>query len=297
MTATMDRASEPLVTVLMPVYNAAAAARSILADPVPDLELLVVDDGSTDRSMAELGEIADPRIRVVRQPNADLVAALNRGLEEARGTNLARMDGDDLSVPGRIASQVRWLEAHPDAVACGTDYEMFGALAGRVRLPRGDRACRQRLLLGSCHCGASVVMRRDVIVRGALRFDPAYQHAEDYEFFTRLSRHGALGNIPMVGYRYRMHPGQVSAQYAHLQRSAHLRVAARHAERVGLPVLSDDVVGRLLWPAAQSVPRTAVSTAGAAVRAFRRRPGIETARFTGRKVVEATLLAAKNPVA
>lgn len=294
----MSDGAHPVVTVLMPVYNAAGyvadAARSILAEPVDDLELLVVDDGSTDDGMAELAALGDRRIRVVSQQNAGLIAALNTGLDAARGTYLARMDADDLSVPGRITTQLRWLQAHPDVVACGTDYEMFGAITGRVRLPRGDRGCRQRLLLASCHCGASVVMRRQVVERAGLRFDPAYPHAEDYEFFTRLGEHGQLGNLSIVGYRYRMHAAQVSARHAELQKSVHIRVAERHAERVGVPAVSEDLIRRLIWPADTSVVRATVGTTVAALRAFRRAPGLETARFTGRKVIEAALLAAKT---
>ncbi|MEE4023012.1 glycosyltransferase family A protein [Gordonia sp. PKS22-38] len=294
----MPSRRNPQVTVLMPVYNAAGyvadAARSILAEPVDDLELLVVDDGSTDESVAELTSLQDERIRVVSQPNSGLVAALNTGLGEARGTYLARMDADDLSVPGRIAAQVRWLEDRPGAVACGTDYEMFGAVTGRVRLPRTDRGCRERLLLGSCHCGASVVLRRTVVETARLRFDPDFPHAEDYEFFTRLAAYGELGNVPMVGYRYRMHDDQVSSRHVDVQRSVHLRVAARYAARIGMPPLSDDVVRKIMWPETDGVARATLVTAGAAAQALRRRPGIQTARFTGRRVVEAALSAAKS---
>ncbi|MEE3850391.1 glycosyltransferase family A protein [Gordonia sp. LSe1-13] len=294
----MSSRRSPLVTVLMPVYNAAGyvadAVRSILAEPVENLELLVVDDGSTDDSAAELAALEDDRIRVVSQPNSGLVAALNAGLDAARGTYLARMDADDLSVPGRIAAQLRWLQERPSAVACGTDYETFGAVTGRVRLPRTDRGCRERLLLGSCHCGASVVLRRTVVETAGLRFDPDFPHAEDYEFFTRLAAYGELGNVPMVGYRYRMHDDQVSSRHVDVQRSVHLRVAARYAARTGMPPLSDDVVRKIMWPETDGVARATLVTGGAAVRAFRRRPGVETARFTGRRVVEAALSAAKS---
>ncbi|MAU80707.1 MAG: glycosyl transferase [Gordonia sp.] len=288
----------PLITILMPVYNAAGyiayAARSVMAGDHIDLELLVVDDGSTDAGMDELAALGDPRIRVVRQPNSGLIAALNTGLDEARGAYLARMDADDLSVPGRLTAQVRWLEERPTAVVCGTDYEMFGTMTGRVRMPRGDRACRERLLLASCHCGASVMMRRKVLARNGLRFDPKYPHAEDYEFFSRLAEHGELGNLQMVGYRYRTHSAQVSARHAEIQRATHLRVAAAYAERTGRRPVSEATIRQLMWPAPAPVIRTTMSTAAAAAAALRRRPGMETARFGGRRVVEATLNAVKD---
>ena len=96
----------PLVTVPMPAYNAsgyiADAAQSVFAQGVDDLELLAIDDGSIDGCIDELMALGDSRIRVVAQANAGLVAALNRGLDEACGTFIARMDADDLLPEGRL---------------------------------------------------------------------------------------------------------------------------------------------------------------------------------------------------
>ncbi|OZC30449.1 glycosyltransferase family 2 protein [Gordonia polyisoprenivorans] len=296
--ALTGRSDPPLVTVLMPAYNAAdhieAAARSILEQGVDDLELLVIDDGSTDGGAEVLHTLDEPRIRVVRQPNSGLVAALNRGLDEARGRYLARMDADDISTPGRLQSQLRWFHRHPDGIACGTDYELFGSMTGRVRMPRSDRACRQRLLLAGSLCGASVMMRRDVVTEAALRFDPQFAHAEDYEFYARLSAFGRIGNVASVGYRYRIHPSQVSNRHSAEQQEAHLAIAAAHANRTGVRALPDHVVRDLLWPEEAGVVRTAVISSAAAARAFRRKPGVQTARFCSRRVIEATLAARRR---
>ncbi|WP_440712340.1 glycosyltransferase family 2 protein [Gordonia sp. FQ] len=284
-----------MVTVIMPAYNAADtivdAAESILAEPIDGLELLVIDDGSTDGGGELVAAAGDRRIRVIRQDNAGLVAALNTGLDAATGEFIARMDADDLSVPGRIARQLAWLRAHDDAVACGTDYTLFEAMTGRVRMPRSDRACRQRLLMGSCHCGASLVARRSVIEDANLRFDPDFAHAEDYEFITRLAGHGRLGNLPIVGYHYRVHATQVSARHAEAQHRAHLRIARRFADAAGAAPVADDDLRALLWPDRGGDVRARAASGWLAVRAaarvVRRRPGVQTARFTGRKVIEA----------
>ncbi len=280
------------VTVLMPMYNAAetvvAAAESILAEPLPGLELLVIDDGSTDGGAERLRRLGDPRIRIAAQANGGLVAALNRGLELARGEFLARMDADDLSVPGRLAAQYAWLSARPAAVACGTDYELFGDARGRVRMPRSDRACRQRMALASAFCGASILIRRSAIEQHSLRFDPAFAHAEDYEFFTRLAGCGQLGNLPMVGYRYRIHAGQVSDRHAAAQRAAHLRAAAQYGRLTGRSV-PPRLLTDLLWPPRRGPIAPLARPVAAAAAIVARRPGLETARFTGRKAVEAAL--------
>ncbi|MBF4481485.1 Glycosyl transferase family 2 [Rhodococcus rhodochrous J3] len=287
----------PLVTVLVPAYNAAPYLRealdSILTQDHRDLELLVVDDGSTDDTAQVLAAIDDTRLRVVRQDNTGLVGALNRGLDESRGAFLARMDADDIMPPGRLSAQLRAMSDDPELTVCGTDYELFGAFDGRVRMPRTDSACRQRLLLASCHCGASVMIRSSVLQRSGIRFRPEFAHAEDYRFFTELAAHGRMGNLPIVGYRYRIHPHQVSAVYSDEQRAAHLRIAREYATATGVAALGDADLGRLLWAERPdgSLPvalaRQLSSVAVPAARAVVRRPGVETVRFVSRKVFEA----------
>ncbi|HMS76236.1 glycosyltransferase family A protein [Gordonia sp. (in: high G+C Gram-positive bacteria)] len=285
----------PLVTVLMPAYNAsgyiADAAQSVFAQGVDDLELLAIDDGSIDGCIDELMALGDSRIRVVAQANAGLVAALNRGLDEARGTFIARMDADDLLPEGRLRAQLSWMAEHPARIICGTDYELFEAATGYVRTPRIDKACRQRLLLGSCHCGASVMIRRSVIEETGIRFDPAFVHAEDYEFFTRLCAYGEIGNVPMLGYRYRIHAKSVSNRHAEVQRASHLLAASRYAESIGVTPLPDDVLTRLMWPSGSSRTGLVLGTAAAAARAWVRYRGADIARFGGRRVFEAAAAA------
>lgn len=285
----------PVLTVLLPMYQAVdtivEAARSILEDPVEGLELLIIDDGCTDDSAIRVEALGDPRIRLLSQPNRGLVATLNRGLDEARGEFLARMDADDLSVPGRLAAQLDWLRARPDAVACGTGYELFGDFSGRVRMPRSDRACRARLTVASCHCGASIMLRRSAIEAAGLRFDPAFTDAEDYEFFTRLAALGRIGNLPMVGYRYRIHDAQVSTRRADAQRGAHLRIVAAYGAAHGRRAPGPETVTDLLWPSRPSVLGAAAQSAAAAARTWATDPSIELVCFGGRKVMEAALKA------
>ncbi|MFF0817417.1 glycosyltransferase family 2 protein [Rhodococcus sp. NPDC003318] len=287
----------PLVTVLVPVYNAGRFVRealdSVLTQDLRDFELLVIDDGSTDDTPTVLAMIDDPRVRVVRQDNTGLVGALNHGLDEARGRFLARMDADDVMAPGRLSAQLRAMHGDPDLVVCGTDYELFGAATGRVRMPRTDTACRQRLLLSSPHCGPSVMIRASVLELSGLRFRPEFAHAEDYRMFAELSQYGRMGNLPLPGYRYRIDESQVSAVHSVEQRQAHLRIAREHAHAAGCRPLPDESLAALLWPAIPQAPlpvaasRVLASMAGPVASAVARRPGVETVRFTGRKLVEA----------
>ena len=116
----------PAVSVIMPVFNGrrylAKAIASVLAQTFADFELIVVDDGSTDRTPEILARFAenDARIRIVSRPNTGIVGALNDAIAVARGEFLARMDADDLCEPERFAKQVEYLRAHPDCVIHGT---------------------------------------------------------------------------------------------------------------------------------------------------------------------------------
>src|SRR3712207_3488429 len=103
----------PAVSIVLPVYNAAAyvaeAVRSVLAQTLGDFELILINDGSTDGSRDVLATFHDHRVRLIDQPNQGLVATLNRGVREARGQWIARMDADDISLPGRFAAQLDYL--------------------------------------------------------------------------------------------------------------------------------------------------------------------------------------------
>ena len=120
----------PAVSVVMPVRDAAdtvtSAVDSILDQDFEDLELIAVDDGSRDGTAGRLRAVADPRLRTLhfQQPQG-LVPALNRGLDEARAPLVARMDGDDLSLPGRIGQQVELMRRHPDVGVCDVLVEIF----------------------------------------------------------------------------------------------------------------------------------------------------------------------------
>ena len=119
----------PLVSILMPVYNAAAtlpaALRSISAQSFREWELILIDDGSTDGCMAGFSS-SDSRIRVVQDKrNLGLAARLNQGIDLARGRYLARMDHDDIAYPGRLVAQVRFLEEHPDVNLVATRALIF----------------------------------------------------------------------------------------------------------------------------------------------------------------------------
>ena len=116
----------PEITVLMPVFNGEKFIResiaSILNQTFPDFEFLIINDGSTDHSLAIIEEYArcDARIRIISRENKGLAATLNEGIDLARGDYIARMDCDDISYPRRLERQLQYMRAHPDCVLCGS---------------------------------------------------------------------------------------------------------------------------------------------------------------------------------
>ncbi|MGD9695294.1 MAG: glycosyltransferase family 2 protein [Thermoleophilia bacterium] len=243
--------SAPRVSVLMPVFNGgrylADAVTSVLRQTHADLELIAVDDGSTDDTAAVLGRCHDPRVRVVRTEHVGVAAAGNAAIAHARGEYLARHDADDLMAPDRIARQVAYLDAHRSVVACGTDYELFGARAGVVRMPRSAAACRARLAFGTCAAHPTVTIRASALHANGVAYRPGLVAAEDYQLLSDLAEHGEIVNLPFVGCRYRVHPEQISTRRARQVRELTTAIAARNLTRRGAGDVDPASLEPLLW--------------------------------------------------
>ena len=209
--------SIPAVSVLMSVRDGAPwvvdAVASALAQTDPDLELIVVDDGSTDGTAAALAGFDDPRLRVERRPAAGLTPSLNRALDLARAPLVARLDADDVALPERIERQRRFLDAHPDVGLLGTaarEVDAAGRPVAVVTPPLDDRALRRALVRRNPFVHSSVMMRRRVLDRVG-GYDPALAVAQDYELWMRMSAVTRLANLPEPLVVRRLVPGRVSA--------------------------------------------------------------------------------------
>lgn len=208
--------SVPLVSVILPVYNAEKyvenAIQSILDQSYSNFELLVIDDGSTDRSLDKIRSFTDKRIIVIENnKNIGLVASLNKGIESSRGSYIARMDADDESMPDRFKRQVEYLELHPDIGVLGTATLTFGSNRSVIThyLPAHD-GLLTLLFFNSCMCHPSVMMRKNVLDSDKIRYDEAYRNAEDYDMWTRLSAVTKLANLHEPLLKYRIHETQIT---------------------------------------------------------------------------------------
>jgi len=237
--------SAPKVSVLLPCYQAEAsvegAARSILDQTHSGLELLALDDGSTDGTRAALERLAaaDDRIRVVvNETNLGLIATLNRGLELADGEFIARMDADDVSEPTRLERQLDVFRRWPETDAVGTGVRLLDA-DGRARGRRPPRACtpggcRFLSYLATPVAHPTLLARRGVLAGHGYRQAEETLHAEDYDLFARLVRSGAtLRNVDEELLGFRVSPGSVSRRFEQIQ-VEHFRRLARGHLRSGL---------------------------------------------------------------
>jgi glycosyltransferase involved in cell wall biosynthesis len=201
--------------VVIPAFNPGAqlveAVESVLAQTVDELELVVVDDGSDAGRLPELPE--DSRLRVIRQANAGVSVARNRGAGETVAPLLAFLDADDRWHPEKLDRQFAALSEHPDAVMCHTGFQIIDP--GGHQVARGEvrNACGyHELLRGVAICMSSVVIRREAFASTA-GFDPFYAILADFDLWMRLSMLGpfTLVDEPLVEYRMSPHMiGQMS---------------------------------------------------------------------------------------
>lgn len=210
----------PPVSVVMPVRNCEAhldeAISSIQTQSFADFECIIVDDGSTDRSLqlALARAATDRRIRAHSQAPTGIAAALNRGVALANGPLIARMDADDVAEPARIGRQVGLMRERPGIGAMGSGYTVIDARGRPLRkvvpVLEPDEI-RARLLAGNCMAHPTMMMRRDIVV-AAGGYRAAFPLCEDYDLWLRLSEMSDLANLAEPLLRYREHAGQATWQ-------------------------------------------------------------------------------------
>jgi glycosyltransferase involved in cell wall biosynthesis len=226
-------ADSPQVSVVMPVYNAekyvTEALESIIQQTFTDFELIVIDDGSADRSSTIIESYAkkDRRVVVHRQNNSGLIISLNRGCGLARGKYIARMDADDVSLPERFERQLDYLERHPHIGLLGSWIQDIGPNGepGPVwPLPTAPAVIPWFLMFGNCIAHPSVMGRRELIQ--SLGYRTEAKHVEDYDLWIRLSVISGVANLPDVLVKYRVLNQSVSSRNLAIQKdqAAKLRV-------------------------------------------------------------------------
>lgn len=250
----MNLAKQPLVTVLMPAFNAdqyiGTAIESIRSQTFANWELIVIDDGSSDAThqVSKSFSSRDARISVYQRDHGGIVEALNMGLAAAAGAHIARLDADDIATPRRLALQLYILQKYPSAGIVGSFLRLMnddGRLYRRIALPITPRRIAAALPRRNVIAHSAVMYRKSAIEMVG-NYSDMCRHVEDYELWLRLMRGGwGFINLPLCLVKYRIHPGSVSHQNLQSQQAAALHVRLLHQrltefpETVSTPSLSE----------------------------------------------------------
>jgi len=233
------------VSVLMTLYNKGAfveeALRSVLDGSWRDLEVLVVDDASTDDGPDRVRRIGDPRVRLLESPvNTGRPAATNRGWDAARGDYVAVLDADDIARPDRIATQVAFLDAHPGVGAVGSYAQAFGAREWLMTYPLDDAGIRGTMLFRIPMLYPSSMFRRAVVEEHGIRCDPQWDlPGEDHLFLLEVGRHTRYANIPEPLTRYRT--GEQNMKHGRDEIADRTALYARQFRDWGIAATAEDI--------------------------------------------------------
>ncbi|MEL7546162.1 MAG: glycosyltransferase [Pseudomonadota bacterium] len=266
---------DPTFSVIMPVFDAAhtlcAAVQSVVAQTLPDWELILIDDGSNDGSL-QLGKLiarSDVRIRCTGYTNAGPSTARNRGLEQARGRFIAFLDADDLWHPDRLEGFAKLFEAEENVGLLFSRTQFIDADGGRMRTvtPHYPTLTLERLLSENPVCSTSnIACRRDVITQIG-GFEDGLDYAEDQEWLVRFAATAAwhAKGVDKVWFYYRSTPDSQSADLDAM-RSGWTQLANRAQDIAGVPI--KEMRARAYAVFCRQLARRALRKPGAQMEAF-----------------------------
>lgn len=206
-----DLPMDPLVSIIMPAYNAAAtigaSIRGILGQTYENFELIVVDDGSQDNTAAIIRSFSDSRIRLIENPrNLKIARSLNIAIDAAKGKYLARSDADDINMPNRLEIQVNYMETHPEVDVVGSSMYLFND-SGNIIGGLINKKTEHQDMVQHIHwfapplCHPTIMARAEWLRR--YRYGEQYFPGEDGDLFLRSYRQSKFANLPMFLYAWR----------------------------------------------------------------------------------------------
>ena len=228
----------PKISVILATYNDEKYIRdaidSILNQTHEDLELIIVDDGSTDSTYEIINSFQDTRVIYLKNgQNRGLPYSLNRGLKHATGDYIARMDGDDISLPTRMEEQLRYLEEHKEVAICGCLWKSFGRSSHLDIQPEDMEGLKVKLLFYSPLAHSSWFIRASVIREGNLKYNTSFRSSQDYEFLYRLQKEYNIACVQKVLLNYRVHAKSITGQTRGVDKNT-MRVQKRILQDLGI---------------------------------------------------------------
>ena len=224
----------PVVSVILPAYNSekyiGKAIQSVLQQSFFDLELIIINDGSTDKTELAILAFSDPRIVYIKnQSNKGLVFSLNRAIDLAKGKYIARMDADDISLPERFAKQKKLLDENKNVAVAATTIEYINEQDEKTGAWDLDRKIitasqiKKQMPYENCIAHPTAMMRTEIIKE--LKYNDQQKNIEDYDLWLRvLSRGLSIEKINEPLLLYRVHGDSVTS--VHLKKK---NVFFRHA--------------------------------------------------------------------
>jgi glycosyltransferase involved in cell wall biosynthesis len=215
---------KPLVSVIMPVYNGEIylidSINSILNQTFKDFEFLIINDGSTDKSLEIIKSFNDERIIIINnESNLKLANTLNKGISLSNGKYIIRMDCDDISLPNRFEKQVKFMEENKDIGICGSWISTIGIRNNEVwKSPENPEEIKCLLLFHSTIFHPTVIMRKDLFDNYNLRYNNKLLYVEDYDLWVKASKITKISNIQEVLLYYRLHQDKTSFKHREIQR-------------------------------------------------------------------------------
>lgn len=230
----------PKISVLLPVYNAEdylkEAILSVLNQTFKDFELIILNDGSTDKSENIIQTFTDSRIHyVANETNLGLIKTLNKGIALSRGKYIARMDADDICSTNRFEKQFSFLEQNSNVVLCGSWAKIideFGNIKGRIKRIDSNELIRANMLFTTPFIHPTLMIRREAIVKNSYNLDA--KHCEDLELLVRMSQiqDYHFHNIPEYLLKYRIHSSNISVLNADFQTNKRKQILLPYIQKL-----------------------------------------------------------------
>lgn len=213
----------PLVSIILPAYNCetyiASSVTSILEQVYDNFELIIVNDGSTDRTSKILSTLTDQRIRIINNDgNKGLIYSLNKAIDESKGEYIARMDADDVAANDRIEKQVHWLLHHPETAVIGTFIRIIDENGNEKADWKLDRATasadaiKKSMIRENCLAHPTIMARAEVLKR--YKYAANQKNIEDYDLWLRMLADGlVIEKVPQPLLYYREHATSVTSTH------------------------------------------------------------------------------------
>lgn len=245
--------STPLVSIAMPMYNGETYLRealdSILNQTYTNIDVIIIDDGSTDGSVGIVKSYDDPRIRFFQNDqNRGVSYTRNRAIDLTKGEYLAWMDCDDISLPKKIELQVAFMESKPNIAVCGTSYLRF--FVDEIFYQDIAKTDHEEIRTNFIFRPATIFMptamlRTSVLKEENIRFDESLPMAEDYDFFQRLCEVRQSSNLTEVLFHYRDNPESITNTFKkkkHERFRLQQKLYKRILTDISVTVVSEDLL-------------------------------------------------------